>query len=127
RTFEVFRRDRLTGAGTGAIDSGAELALLALDQDVGVDIAVIETAVLLLLDLEDVGSALDAGEKVLAIIAVEELGESLDALDDHQEIVLSAKRKDRIDEVMAQALVAQIDLQAIGEEGKEIRFVRIGM
>ena len=40
--------------------------------------------------------------------------------DDHQQVVLVAEREDGIDQVMALALLLEIDLQAVGEEGEEI-------
>ena len=57
-------------------------------------------AVLLLLDAENVGGALDAGEEVVAVIGVEELRQRLDALHDQHEIILVAEREDGIDQVM---------------------------
>src|SRR5262249_36618039 len=71
RALEILRRHRLAGAGARPVDGGIELALLALDQNVGVYIAVETAALLLLLYLEVFGSRTDAGEKVLAVIAVE--------------------------------------------------------
>ena len=57
--------------------------------------------VLLLLDAEDVGRALGAGEQILAVVGVEEFAERLDAADDQNEIVLARAartphRRDRV-------------------------------
>ena len=76
---------------------------------------------------EDVAGALGAGEQVLAVVGVEEFAERLDAADDHQEIVLAFEREHGIDEIVPRALLAELDLQAVGEEGKEIIDQRIEM
>ncbi len=65
--------------------------------------------------------ALGAREQVLAVVGVEEFAERLDAADDQQEIVLAAKREHGIDEVVTRALIAELDLQAIGEEGDQTK------
>ena len=69
---------------------------------------------------KDVARALGAGEQVLAVVGVEEFAERLDAADDHQEIVLAAEREHRIDEIVPRALLAELDLQAVGEESEKI-------
>src|SRR6185437_4321409 len=76
-------------------------------------------AVLLLLDAEDVGRALDAGEQVLTVVGVEEFAQRLDAADDQEQIVLAFESKDGVDEIVPRALLAQLDFQAVGEEGKQ--------
>ena len=76
-------------------------------------------AVLLLLDGEDVGGALVAREQVLAVLGREELAERLDALHDEDEIVL-AEREHGVDQVVARALFAEVDFEAVGEEGEEV-------
>ena len=76
--------------------------------------------VLLLLGPQDVRRALVAGEKILPVLAVEEFAERLDAPDDEQEIVLPRQREHRIDQIMPRAGVAEMDLEAVGEEGEEV-------
>ena len=51
------------------------------------------------------------------------LPERLDAADDQQEIVLAFEREHGIDEIVPRALLAQLDLQAVGEEGEEIEIM----
>ena len=65
---------------------------------------------------EDVGRALGAGEQILAVVGVEEFAERLDAADDQHEVVLACEREHRIDEIVPRALLAELDLQAVGEE-----------
>ena len=77
-------------------------------------------AVLLLLGAQDVGGAAIAGEQVLAVVAVEQLAERLDAAHDHQQVVLARQREHRVDQIVPRALVAQVDFQAVGEEGEEV-------
>ena len=76
--------------------------------------------VLLLLDADDVGRALGAGEQALAVLGVEEFPERLDPADDQQEIVLAFEREYGVDEVVPRALFAELDFEAIGEEGEEV-------
>ena len=77
-------------------------------------------AVLLFLGAQDIGGAAIAREQVLAVFCVEELSERLDPADDHEKIVLTRQREHRVDEVVPRALLAQVDFQAIGEEGEEV-------
>ena len=78
-------------------------------------------AVLLLLGAENVGGTAIADEKVRAVVAIEEFPERLDAADDHQEIVLAGQREDGVDQIVPRAGVAQMDFEAVGEEGEEPR------
>ena len=68
---------------------------------------------------EDVGGALGAGQQVLAVVGVEEFAERLDPADDQNEVVLTRQCEHGIDEVVAGALLAELDLQAVGEEGEQ--------
>ena len=77
-------------------------------------------AVLLLLDADDVGGALIAGEQVLAVLGVEEFPQRLDAADDEQKIVLAFQREHGVDEIVPRALLAELDFQAVGEETQQI-------
>ena len=70
---------------------------------------------------EDVAGALGAGEQVLAVVGVEKFAERLDAADHHQQIVLASEREHGIDEIVPRALLAELDFQAVGEEGQEIK------
>ena len=95
-----------------------DLALVVHDLEIGR--LVVGAPVLLLLDAQDVGRAAIAGEQVLAVLGVEEAAERLDAADDHEQVVLAFEREHGIDEIVPRTLVAEIDLQAVGEEGEEV-------
>ena len=69
---------------------------------------------------EDVAGALGARQQVLAVVGIEEFSERLDAADHHQEIVLTAEREYGVDEIVPRALLAELNFQAIGEEGNQI-------
>ena len=56
--------------------------------------------------------------RLLAVLGIEELPERLDPAHDHQEIV-AAKREHGIDQIVPRALVAEMHLQPVGEEGKQ--------
>ena len=73
-------------------------------------------AVLLLLDTDDIGGALVAGEQALAVFALEEFSQSFDPADDEEKIVLAFEREHRVDEIVARALVAKLDFEAVGEK-----------
>ena len=66
--------DGLAGVGFGGGDGAVQVALLALDEELRIGQAGEAVAILLLLDPENVGGALDASKKILAVIAVEEFG-----------------------------------------------------
>ena len=76
-------------------------------------------AVLLFLGPQDVGGAAIADEQVSAVLGIEQAPERLDPAHDHEKIVLTRQGEDGVDEIVPRALVAQIDFQAIGEEGEE--------
>ena len=51
---------------------------------------------------------------------VEEAGQRLDAAHDHDQIVLVAEPEDGIDQIVAGALLAELHLEAVGEEGEQV-------
>ncbi len=69
---------------------------------------------------------LHAGEQALAVIGCEEFAERLDAADDQEEVVLAFAmlREDGIDEIVARALIAQLDFEAVEEEGEQLSNAR---
>ena len=77
-------------------------------------------AVLFLLGPQDVGGAAVADEQVLAVLAVEQFSQRLDPAHDHEQIVLARQGEHRVDEIVPRALFAQVDFQAVGEEGEEV-------
>ncbi len=74
---------------------------------------------LLLLGLEDVGSALVTSQQVGPVVGGEEARQGLDARHDTHQIVI-AQSKDRRHEVVTLALIAQQDGQTVSEEGEHI-------
>ena len=77
-------------------------------------------AVLLFLGAQDVGGAAIAGEQILAVLGFEQFSKRLDPADDHEQIVLPRQREHRVDQIVARAFFAEVDFQAIGEEGEEV-------
>ena len=122
RAFEVLARNRLGGLFLHGVDRGRKLTLLWLKIEMRVGPAVIRAPVLLLLDAQDVGRALVSGEQARAVIGCKEFAERLDAADDEEQVVLSFAllRENGIDEIVARALIAELDFQAVVEEGKKI-------
>ena len=102
------------------LDRLRQRLFLGLRVKAGIRRAGILAIVLFLLDADDVGRALVAGEQVLAVLGVEEFSQCLDAADDEQKIVLAFQREHRIDEIVPRALLAQLDFQAIGEKEQKI-------
>ncbi len=82
----------------------------------------IRAPVLFLLDAQDVGRALVSREQARAVVGAKEFAERLDAADDEEEVVaaLALLRQNSIDQIVARALIAELDLQAIVEEGEQI-------
>ena len=101
--------------------AAASAILLRLAQQRGIGGAGVAHLVLLLLDAEDVAGALDAGEQDGAVVGLQELGQRLDALDDQRQVVLAGEREDRVDQIVPRALVPQVHLQPVGEEGMSAR------
>ena len=104
------------GLGLGDIDRLRQRLFLGLLVELRIGRAGIFALVLLLLDADDVGRALVAGEQVLAVLGVEEFSQRLDAADDEEKIVLAFEREHRIDEIVPRALLAELHFQAVGEE-----------
>ena len=110
-----------TGCGRagGDGDRCVQRFFLALDQLVDANVTRIGAAILFLFDLENIRGALRANQQMLAVLGFEESRQRLDAFDDQHQIVLIAEGEDSIDEIVALALLAEIDLEAVGEEGEE--------
>jgi hypothetical protein len=53
---------------------------------------------------------------VFSVLTVEEFSQCLDPADDQEEIILALEREHRIDEIVARTLLAQLYLEAVGEE-----------
>ena len=73
---------------------------------------------LLLFRRQNVRRALIAREQVRAVFGFQERVERFDARDDADEIVV-AECEHGVDQIVALALLAELDFEAIGEEGEE--------
>src|SRR5207247_6832119 len=103
------------------IDRAGERLFLRQIVKPGIRGAVKRALVLFLLDRKNVTRALGPCKQVLAVVGVKELSERVDAADHQEQIVLPPERKHGIDEIVTRALVAKLDLEAVGEEGEEFR------
>ena len=115
-------RDRGRRLLLGGVDRLGKRPFLVLAIEGRIGLADILARVLLLLDADDVGRALVAGEQILAVLGVEEFAQRLDPADDEQEIVLAFQREYGIDEIVPRALLAQLHFEAVGEELKKVIF-----
>jgi hypothetical protein len=68
--------------------------------------------------LEDIGRALVAREQVGAVLGADEGLQRMDAGEQADEIILPAEREHRVDQVVADAGFALLDLEAVGEESR---------
>ncbi len=66
--------------------------------------------------LQDIRRALVAGEQIRRLLGLDERLQRADAGEQTDEIVLSAEREHRVDQVVANAGFALLDLEAVGEE-----------
>ncbi len=57
--------------------------------------------------------------RLRAVLGIEETPERLDAAHDHQQVV-AAESEHRVDEIVTRALITQMHLQPISEEGEQI-------
>ena len=69
---------------------------------------------------QNVVGPLEALHQVLAIVGFQEIGEGRGAVDQQGEIVISFHHQTGVDHVMTNALVAQMHLEAVVEEGEEV-------
>ena len=118
--LEIFLRDGGGRFGFGGVDGLRQRLFLGLSVKLWLRRAGVVVTVLLLLDAQDIGRALGAGEQALAVFGVEEFAERFDAADDQQEIVLAFEREHGIDQIVPRALLAELDFQAVGEEVQEV-------
>ena len=81
---------------------------------------IVAPTVLLLLDADDVAGPAEGGEQIAAVLAVDEALQRLGARRQADEVVLLADRERGRDQVVADAALAQMDLEAVGEEGDQI-------
>ncbi len=126
RAGEVFDVDRSDGVGRHLLDRRVQRFFLRQLQEFPIGLGCrVAGLVLLLLVTKDVRRALHAGEQHRAVIRLQELAERLDALHDQREVVLPAKRKHRIDQIVPRTLVAQVHLQPIGEEGEAVSYTHL--
>lgn len=66
--------------------------------------------------LQDIGGALVAGEQIGAILGRDEALQRLHPREQADQIILPAQREHRVDQVVTDAGLALLDLQAVGEE-----------
>ena len=114
---EVLARDGGGGLLLGGVDGLGERPFLVLAIERRIGPPDIVARVLLLLDADDVGGALVAGEQVLAVLGVEEFSQRLDAADDQQEVILAFERENGINKIVPSALFAELAFETVGEEG----------
>ncbi len=104
----------------GGVEGGEEGAFGFGLGEAGVGVEGILDAVLPFLLGEDVHGALVAGEEVRAVVGGEEGLQRADAGDEEDEVVLAAELEGGVDDVVADAFGAEVDLEAVGEEGEEV-------
>ncbi len=120
RRAKIFIGDRTSRIGLRRRHRLPQCAFLVLREERGVGRRVERPTVLLLFDAQDVRRAFHAGEQVRTILRVEEATQRFDTADYEQEIVLIAEAEDGVDEVVPLALIAKVDLEAVGEEGEKV-------
>src|SRR5262249_251736 len=74
------------------------------------------TPVLLLLDTNDIGRTLVAGEQILAVLGVEEFSKSLAARDDRTDTCLAAPMKNGVPNIVPGSLFTQLHLEPLAEK-----------
>ena len=117
-SLEIFACDGSGSSALDLIDGLGQRLFLGLFQQARIRRLIVAASILLLLDAQDVDGALGAGEEMLAVLGVEEEPKRLDAAHDHEQIV-AAEREHGIDQIVPRALVAQMHLQPVGEEGEQ--------
>ena len=121
RALEVFAGDALRRFRARAGERGGERLLFRQRERARVvRFGEGAFAVLLLLGAQDVGGAAIAGEQVLAVVAVEQFARAPRRGARSSADRPGPAREHRVDQIVPRALVAQIDFQAVGEEGEEI-------
>ena len=101
-------------------DGGFQGALRRLTQKLAIRRPVIGCAVFLFLNRQDISCSLSSGQQVLAIFGCKKIAQRFNTPDDQRDIILPAKRKDRVDQIVPHAFITQVHLEAIGEEGEQV-------
>ena len=120
---EILARHGGRGLGRRGVDRLDQFPLLGLPVEPVLGGALVFRIVALFLDAQDVGGALVAGQQVFPILGVEKFAQRLDPADDEEQVVLAFEGEHGIDEIVAGTLLAELDLEAIGEEGKKINTI----
>ena len=110
--------------GLGRVEGLEQRALLGLAGEPGIGAEGVLHAVARLGLGEDVVGTSEALDEVLAVRRVDERLERLGAADEEGEVVLGDRGagpgERGVDDVVADAAVAQVDLEAVVEEGEEV-------
>ena len=101
------------------LQSRVEVPLGGLDQEIWIGCLGVAPLVLLFLDPDDIGGPTIAGEKVHAVATLEERLERPDAGDEPDEIVVVSDCEGGSNEIVADVLATQVNLQAVREEGPQ--------
>jgi hypothetical protein len=104
----------------GRVEGGEEGALLVGLGPFRVGAVGVFDAVLGLGLGEEVGGALEALEEVGAVLGLEERRQRLGPPDEEDEVVVPRHGEAGVDDVVPDALVAEVDFQAVVEEGEEV-------
>ena len=87
---------------------------------------VIAPAVLLLLDAEDIGGAAVGGEQIGAVLALEKVPECSHPRPHAHQVVLIASRENGFHQIVTHALLSQVHLDSVSNEGKQPIVGRFG-
>src|SRR6266542_3912202 len=117
---EILARHGSRRALLGGFDGRSERPFFGLTVELRIRRPDVLPPVPLLLDANDVGGALVAGEQIPAVVRIQEAPQSVHPADDQHEIVLAAQCEHGINQIVARALLAKLNLQAIREEYEQV-------
>ena len=118
---EVLALDSGTGFVFDGFERVREADFLGQDEQIPGDLAVIGARVLLLLDAQDIGGALVAGEQVGAVFGSNEGLQGFDAGEQADEVVFAAECEHGVDQVVTDTGFTLLDFQAICKEIDQLR------
>ncbi len=117
---EILARHGSRRALLGGFDGRSERPFFGLTVELRIRRPDVLPPVSLLLDADDVGGSLVAGEQIPAVVRIQEAPQSVHPADDQHEIVLAAQCEHGINQIVARTLVAELDFEPIGKKGQQI-------
>ena len=118
--FEIFLFGGAASLGLGRVNSLRQRFLFRLLVELCDWSTSIRATVFLFLDADDVGRPLISSEQIFSIPSIEKFRQCFDAAHYKQKIILTLQCEYRVHEIVARALFAELNFEAVGKKRQKI-------